>query len=578
MPQPQYNPLIQHSEGYNTDHRTGLAASTTDLGGGNTAGGKVALDVNIASSGGVTGPIQANINQNNSPVGPANALYIQGSVSASGATLNIVSGMSANNYDLSIAAYNNTSAISGPYKLNCIKFHFSTSASRQITVTDATTGAIIAAPSSQTATDFLVPVGGIGFPSGHQFTVSVTQTSGACLMTFEAEIENGQLPMGGNPIIGGFDPSLRHSILNSKMNSAGDVMTNQRVPQVQAQWDKPLNNNAVTPSNSGGGNAPTQGNGLLTLSCGSAVTGQSDAVTNTNIIYSATAPMWVEMTAAVSAVPTNANTSVWFIYHGDDTNYIRFGLVGSNLVIQAGRGGSQYINQTITSVNVSTGQTALIPADFLRSGTAEAINVLDLNIYGLEWRYLGIGPIFITVTPPDGGAPTILYIQQRPNTEALPTTFSASLPIRQRITKASSDAQVISLVAGSWAGGTMEPAVFFEPHEIKSRKQIQMAYAAQSASLSPAYTVSPGRVLYIKSLNISLLNTNTGANGRLDILDNGTLLHTVEISAATNQGNAFLVSNAAFQVPLIFSTNVQATITGGTITYGLSFVGYERSA
>lgn len=52
MPIPLYSPLIGNQESQLTDFRTGLAASTTDLGGGNGAAGKVGIDVNLAGLGG----------------------------------------------------------------------------------------------------------------------------------------------------------------------------------------------------------------------------------------------------------------------------------------------------------------------------------------------------------------------------------------------------------------------------------------------------------------------------------------------------------------------------------------------
>lgn len=163
---------------------------------------------------------------NGQPAGTAvNPVNVTGTLAASVATLNILSGLSATNYNLNSAAYSGTSSIGGPYKLNCIKLHFSTNASKTIVVTDTTTGTVLAAstPTQETATDFVVPVGGLGFPSGHQFTVAISQTTVACAVTFSAEIETGQIPMGGNPVVDGF-------VVDNNNSYSGSLAANATTP------------------------------------------------------------------------------------------------------------------------------------------------------------------------------------------------------------------------------------------------------------------------------------------------------------------------------------------------------------
>lgn len=148
-----------------------------------------------------SGNLKSALVQGGLDVGSANPVWVQGTVSASGATLNIISGLSTTAYDLNAAPYSGTSAISGPYILNCIKFHFSAAVSKDITVTDVTTGTVLLSYTADTRTDFVAPAGDYGFPSGNQFKVDISATASACTVTFSAEVQNGMLPMGGNPVL-----------------------------------------------------------------------------------------------------------------------------------------------------------------------------------------------------------------------------------------------------------------------------------------------------------------------------------------------------------------------------------------
>lgn len=165
-------------------------------------------------------------------VSGTNPVPVSGTLNTVGATLNIVTALSETDYNIGGAAYSGTSAISGPYKLNSIKFKFSTASAKTITVTDATTGTIVSQPVSTTATDYVIPLNGIGFPDGHQFTVAVTQTPGPCLMTFSADIENGQLPMGGNPVLGSPELGTYIGDVGSLATNARDSLNEQTTPLI----------------------------------------------------------------------------------------------------------------------------------------------------------------------------------------------------------------------------------------------------------------------------------------------------------------------------------------------------------
>lgn len=175
--------------------------------------------------------------QGDLPVSGANPLQVTGTLSTVGATLNIISALSATDYDLEAAAYSETTAISGPYKLNSVKLKFSNAAAKTISIYDDTLGTLIAQPVSTTAMDYVIPIGGIGFPDGRQIRIEVTQTSTACLMTLSVDIENGQLPMGGNPVLASPSEGTYIGDVGITYGKQTDAAGRTRVSQMQTLFD-----------------------------------------------------------------------------------------------------------------------------------------------------------------------------------------------------------------------------------------------------------------------------------------------------------------------------------------------------
>lgn len=96
------------------------------------------------------------------------------------------------------------------------------------------------------------------------------------------------------------------------------------------------------------------------------------------------------------------------------------------------------------------------------------------------------------------------------------------------------------------------------------------------------YTVTAGKTLYVTTLNIAAFNTSTVTSGDLALRDGngGTVLIPTLMTAAGVA--AQLAASAAVSNLFLFAEPLQLTnafymdIISGTITYSVSFVGYEQ--
>jgi hypothetical protein len=151
-------------------------------------------------------------------VSAANPIPIVGTVVSTGAELRIEVPVTATEHSLLAAAYAVTSAIGDDYLLSTIRFKFSTTESKTITVSD-TSGSFY---HKILSTDSTVTLDGKkqGFNAGNQITIEVTQTAGVCLMDVDMTIERGAVPLTGNPVL----DSTSYGLLDSG-NSTNSPLT-----------------------------------------------------------------------------------------------------------------------------------------------------------------------------------------------------------------------------------------------------------------------------------------------------------------------------------------------------------------
>ena len=141
----------------------------------------------------------------------SNGLPIQnqsgGSITVDGVpALTVTNAIDSTAFDLNAAAFNATSAITNDYVLNSIKFNFSTTESKTITVTGPDGTKIY----EDTNTNQSVSLGDIqiAFNASENFTVDVTQFSSAGTMDCIAVVTEGSSTLGGNPTLASVDDTF----------------------------------------------------------------------------------------------------------------------------------------------------------------------------------------------------------------------------------------------------------------------------------------------------------------------------------------------------------------------------------
>lgn len=114
------------------------------------------------------------------------------------------------------------------------------------------------------------------------------------------------------------------------------------------------------------------------------------------------------------------------------------------------------------------------------------------------------------------------------------------------------------------------------PSEKSGRVHKSGILVSQSVTAT-SYTVTGGKTLYITSITLSAINSNTSTVGSIIIQDNATQKTPLLIPASATTGqNASSFIQMTFIEPRQFSTNVNVTIVSGTVNYSMSWTGYEE--
>lgn len=111
-------------------------------------------------------------------------------------TMSVVDAISATNHNIQTAAYSATSDITQDYILDHIQFNFSTRQARDIVVT-AADGTKLWEATADTSLNIVLEDIDKAFNENENFTITVSQTGSACLMTVLATILQGNpMPLG----------------------------------------------------------------------------------------------------------------------------------------------------------------------------------------------------------------------------------------------------------------------------------------------------------------------------------------------------------------------------------------------
>lgn len=160
-------------------------------------------------------------------VSDSTPLPITGSVASD---LVVTNALEDTAYDLNAAAYSETTSITGDYILDHIQFNFSTTESRDITVT-LSDGTILYSTTSDTSSDILLEDINKAFDANDNFTVAITQTAGACSVDVLAVIKSGDSNIA--TVAGTIDSgNSTTTALNDGQSFTGTAVDVSRYPSV----------------------------------------------------------------------------------------------------------------------------------------------------------------------------------------------------------------------------------------------------------------------------------------------------------------------------------------------------------
>lgn len=112
------------------------------------------------------------------------------------------------------------------------------------------------------------------------------------------------------------------------------------------------------------------------------------------------------------------------------------------------------------------------------------------------------------------------------------------------------------------------------------RTRVQFASVNQTSDAT-VYTVTSAKDLYVKWMEISVMNTSAAAMGRLTIKDGGstgTIIKEINLPTAV-AGQIAPHAEATIIVPddaIVFGTDIFADVQQGTLTYSVAGGGYEQ--
>lgn len=142
-----------------------------------------------------------------------------------GQALAVENAISATSYNLASAAYSASSSISNDYILDSIDFVFTTNQLKTVTVTRPNGSKLF----QRTGTWLNLALEDIdeAFNASENFSIGITQTSGACSVTLVAKVYQGAAPLSGNPVLAAGTNHIGSMTVDSALpagnNNIGDV-------------------------------------------------------------------------------------------------------------------------------------------------------------------------------------------------------------------------------------------------------------------------------------------------------------------------------------------------------------------
>lgn len=130
------------------------------------------------------------------------------------------------------------------------------------------------------------------------------------------------------------------------------------------------------------------------------------------------------------------------------------------------------------------------------------------------------------------------------------------------------DGTVAATQSGDWSQIPDRPSQ-------KTGRTYKEGFISNATTDQTLYTVTVGKILYVTSITFSAYNSSARTTGNLTIRDSTTIKIPFSFPSS---GVAIIPSSMymVFQEPKQFAINFNVDIVTGTITYSISFTGYEE--
>lgn len=471
--------------------------------------------------------------------------------------LSVVTKLSVDNYDLSAAAYSQGVPFATDSLLAALELRFSTTASRNITLTH-NDGTILYTLTGSTNLSVEVDFEDYAIDAGSTLTLSISQTGGACLVdiTFTAKV--GTAALGGNPVLGAGTSHIGEVGLDVIDSPAGDAFGRLRVSQPTALIDSVHQYNA-SPLQWGtiiaGGGTITHRPFLSSVELGCTTT-SGDSIkfqTKKYLRYQPGKSNLILASFIMGTAKANVRRRVGYFDDDDGIFIEQNGTTDLAIVRRTSTSGSPVDNRVVQSA------WNLDPFD----GTGPSGVVLDLskdNLLVIDFQWLSVGRVRIGFDI-NG---RIYYVHAFNNANVLPVPYmkTANLPVRYEMTNtgtAASASTLFAICATVSAEGGHEELGYVR--SVNTGITAEAVTAAEVVlAIRPKLTFnSISNRGHIQPVGIDLLSN---ADLRWEIFYDPTLTSPSWVSAGANSIVEYDVSASAFSGGDLVASGYKGTGSG----------------
>lgn len=356
--------------------------------------------------------------------------------------LAVIEAIRSSNYDLQSAAYSQSTNITADYLLGRIELHFTTTESRDITISTET-GAVLWSAAADTSLDIEIDGESKPFNADDNITIAITQTAGACVVDVLVAVEQGTATLGSNPVLGASNEHIGNVGIEVSDSAAADAFGRLRVSYPQTTFEavhqyneSPLFWGTIVAG--GGAIAHLPNQSAVELQCGTASGDSVKFQTKRYMRYQAGKSSANPVTFVMGAAKANVRRRAGRYDDSDGILIEQNGTTDVAIIRRTSTSGSPVDNRVVQA------DWNIDPFD----GTGPSGLTLDLsksNLLFIDLQWLSVGRVRIGFDI-NG---TLFYAHQFLNANVLTVPYmkTANLPIRYEMTNTGTAASASTMTA-----------------------------------------------------------------------------------------------------------------------------------